>query len=262
MAEEFGMVLPGPGDQIRVVPVYHPDDPEQPANEAPALSPPHLTYQGGPLLTSVQVFCLYWGPAWQTATLSKLAKAVDKFFQDILTSALMDQLAEYDVPGKKIGHGKFLGSIHVPTPAPTKVVSDTAIQHLIQQEIATNPKVPHPTPNTLYFVYTPPGVSVNMGGGSSCKVFCGYHNAINQKVFYAVMPYPGCSGCTSSLSVLDALTGTSSHELCEAITDAVPGAGWYDNANGEIGDICAWKFKNVAGHNVQLEWSNKQNKCL
>jgi hypothetical protein len=26
--------------------------------------------------------------------------------------------------------------------------------------------------------------------------------------------------------------------LCEAITDPVPGAGWYNNLNGEIGDIC------------------------
>jgi hypothetical protein len=27
---------------------------------------------------------------------------------------------------------------------------------------------------------------------------------------------------------LEALTTTSSHELCEAITDPVPGQGWYD----------------------------------
>jgi hypothetical protein len=40
-------------------------------------------------------------------------------------------------------------------------------------------------------------------------------------------------------------TGTSSHELCEAITDAVPGTGWYEDTNGEIGDICAWNFKTV-----------------
>jgi hypothetical protein len=50
--------------------------------------------------------------------------------------------------------------------------------------------------------------------------------------------------------------------LCEAITDPVPGAGWYDNQNGEIGDVCAWRFKKVAGYNVQLEWSNAQNRCV
>jgi hypothetical protein len=75
------------------------------------------------------------------------------------------------------------------------------------------------------------------------------------------MPYPNCAGCLGGLAAVDALTGTSSHELCEAITDPVPGSGWYDNHDGEIGDICAWSFKNVAGYTVQLEWSNLQNKC-
>jgi hypothetical protein len=42
----------------------------------------------------------------------------------------------------------------------------------------------------------------------------------------------------------------------------VPGSGWYDQVNGEIGDICAWHFKKVAGYKVQLEWSNAQNKCV
>ena len=69
-------------------------------------------------------------------------------------------------------------------------------------------------------------------------------------------------GCLGGLTDLDALTQTSSHELCEAITDAVPGTGWYDDHNGEIGDICAWKAKKVGGYTVQLEWSNKANNCV
>jgi hypothetical protein len=42
-------------------------------------------------------------------------------------------------------------------------------------------------------------------------------------------------------------------ERVSGITDPIPGAGWYDDTNGEIGDICAWKFKTVAGYTVQLE---------
>ncbi len=61
---------------------------------------------------------------------------------------------------------------------------------------------------------------------------------------------------------LTALTSTSSHELCEAIADAVAGTGWYDDSNGEIGDICAWKTKTVAGYTVQQEWSNRANACV
>jgi hypothetical protein len=92
--------------------------------------------------------------------------------------------------------------------------------------------------------------------------FCGYHDSINSQIFYAAMPYPGCGGCLGGLADFDALTATSSHELCEAITDAVPGMGWYDDNNGEIGDICAWKMKQVGGYTVQQEWSNKANNCV
>ena len=75
------------------------------------------------------------------------------------------------------------------------------------------------------------------------------------------MPFPGCHGCTGNLSQLDALTSTSSHELCEAITDAIPGEGWYDDPNNEeIGDICAWQTKKIGDYTVQLEWSNKEGK--
>ena len=76
------------------------------------------------------------------------------------------------------------------------------------------------------------------------------------------MPYPGCRGCLGNLTVLDALASTSSHELCEAITDAVPGLGWYDDNNGEIGDICAWQTKKIGPWTVQLEWSNRANACV
>src|SRR5205814_7531889 len=113
----------------------------------------------------------------------------------------------------------------------------TAIQQMLQQQIAAKKGVPTPTANTLYFVYLPPGVRVVMGGSASCQAFCGYHNAIGGKAFYAGMPYPGWSGCTGGLAVFDALTSTSSHELCEAVTDPAPGPGWYHHVNGEVGEL-------------------------
>jgi len=133
---------------------------------------------------------------------------------------------------------------------------------MLQHEIATNAAFPQPTANTLYFVYLPTGVRVVQGGGSSCQAFCGYHSDIGGQIFYAAMPYPGCQGCTGGLSAFDALTSTSSHELCEAITDPIPGRGWYDDVHGEIGDICAWKTKKLGQYTVQLEWSNKSNNCI
>jgi hypothetical protein len=227
---------------------------------APATAP-HLTYRGGPLLSEVQVFVFFWGDAWQQDPHVALVQQINSFFDYVLTSEMMDQLAEYSVPGSAISHGTRTGSIELTT-APPSNVSDGDLKQLIQQEISSDPAVPQPNSSSLYFVFLPPGVRVGMDGGASCVNFCGYHNDIDGQVFYAVMPYPDCAGCTSGLSVIDALTATTSHELAEAITDPIPGQGWYDDQNGEIGDICAWQTKKLGDYTVQLEWSNNAGRCL
>jgi hypothetical protein len=250
------------GDPIRIVPLQTAEaalTPTAEAATAPA-APPSLTYRHGPLLGNVEVFTLFWGPAWQAAQRT-LVDELNQFLDFVLKSPLIDQLAEYSVPAYSIGHGQRTGTVTIVAPALKHSVSDTAIQHMLQSEIAGNSAVPQPTPDTLYFVYLPPGVRVIQGGSASCQAFCGYHNDISGQVFYTVMPFPGCHGCAGTLSTLDALTSTSSHELCEAITDPIPGRGWYDDVNGEIGDICAWKTKRLGQYTVQLEWSNKANRC-
>ena len=228
---------------------------------APAPVPAKLTYRNGPLLTSVQVFTIFWGAAWNQAPQSGLIPQINQFFDFILSSQLLDQLAEYSVPGKQIGHGARIGTLTLTKPAPGRTLQDSKIQQVLQQEIASG-ALPPSTPNTLYFFFLPPGVKVIQGGSASCKVFCGYHDAVNNGVFYAVMPYPGCAGCLGGVAAFDALTSTTSHELCEAITDPIPGQGWYDDNNGEIGDICAWQTRKLGNYTVQLEWSNAANRCI
>ena len=250
----------GPSDAIRIVPIRD-DGVLAPAPAAPPAAPPKLTYRGGPLLTSVQVFTFFWGDGWQGDPQAGLMSQIIQFFDYVVTSQLLDQMAEYSVDGNKIGRGANLGATPV-AGALGQSVDDSAIQQLIQQEISGNPAVPQPTPNSLYFVFLPPGVAVKLGADSSCVTFCGYHNDTNGQIFYAVMPYPDCTGCTGALTVLDALTSTTSHELCEAITDPVPGLGWYDDNNGEIGDICAWQTRQLDAYTVQLEWSNQAGKCI
>jgi hypothetical protein len=251
-------------DPIRIVPLH-------PGAGAEILAPaaaPQLTYRNGPLIESVEVFTVFWGAAWNSAPQDAMMTEVNQFFDFILTSALIDQLTEYNVPasagrpGYKISHGKRTGTTVITSPALGSSIQDNAIQKTLQNEIAGDSAFPKPTPNTLYFLYFPPGVKVIQGGASSCTAFCGYHNDINGQIFYAAMPYPGCAGCVGGLQPVDALTSTSSHELCEAITDAIPGQGWYDDTNGEIGDICAWKTKKIGKYTVQLEWSNKANGCV
>jgi hypothetical protein len=219
----------------------------------------HLAYFGGPLLTHVQVYNIFWGKKWSAGPGAGIATKLNDFYKAILVSPLIDQLAEYSVPGQSIGHGSLIGSKVITANAPVGSVTDTTVRTRLKGWISAR-TVPANTPNTLYFIYLDPGIVSIMGGSKSCSSYCGYHDAVG-KVYYSVMPYPNCAGCLGGLAAFDALTGTSSHELCEAITDPAPGSGWYDNHNGEIGDICAWSFKKVAGYTVQLEWSNVQNKC-
>lgn len=265
-------------DAVRIVPLHYPKpaytidelaaarsvtDFNELYDGKPYLAPANaqLSYRGGPLLTRPQVQVVYWGASWQSAPAAQaLVRGLDQFFRDILVSSLMDQLAEYSVGAQRMGHGRFLGSAVRSEQAPQGSVTDAAVRRQLQRWIRAG-TLAKTTAQTLYFIFLEPGIVSVMGGSRSCQSYCGYHNAVG-RVYYAVMPYPTCAGCLGGLSVLDALTATSSHELCEAITDPVPGTGWYDDNNGEIGDICAWQFRKLGAHTVQLEWSNAQRRCV
>lgn len=246
-------------DAIRIVPLQGVREARQTVvTIAPAT--PQLTYRGGPLLTAAKVVIVFWGARW-AADLQDLSNRINAFFDDIVQSALIDQLAEYSVPNYTIGHGSRAGSATITDQEPPQSVSDSAIQQFLQAQIDAG-HLPANDANTLYCVYLPPGVAVSQGGGQSCLSFCGYHNSTSSGLYYAVLPSPDCTGCLGSLASFAAITSISSHELCEAITDPVPGQGWYDDYNGEIGDICAWQTKVVDGYTVQLEWSNQRNACV
>lgn len=254
-------VIPRYEDPIRIVPLHIPQELIADLPHAGPTPQPQLTYRGGPLMANVKVFIVFWGAVWENAQ-STLASQIENFFQEILTSPLIDQLGEYSTAQYTIGHGQVIGKTVVTSPRPHRAISDTAIRNMLQHNISTNTDLPQPDANTLYFVYAPPGSAIVQGGSRSCQAFCGYHDSVGGQLFYAAMPFPNCNGCLGGLTIENALTSTSSHELCEAITDPIPGQGWYDDVNGEIGDICAWRTKTVGQWTVQLEWSNKAGKCI
>src|SRR5258708_39825667 len=102
---------------IRIVPL-HVDALAAPVSAA------RLTYRGGPLLQTTQVFVVFWGTAWE-GTQAPLVQQVNQFFDFVLTSALLDQLGEYSVPGKSIGHSSRTGSVS-PRTDPASTSSDPA----------------------------------------------------------------------------------------------------------------------------------------
>ncbi|KAJ3039210.1 hypothetical protein HDU99_010249, partial [Rhizoclosmatium hyalinum] len=129
-------------------------------------------------------------------------------------------------------------------------------------------------------------ITITQGGSASCSVFCAYHGTIDisslnvgtKYLFYGVMPDQGGScagGCGSNPSQVNNMFSVASHELAEAVTDAAVGLAtvigsplaWYDQTNGENGDICnAQQGTTVGGDGVtyvvQKTWSNADNACL
>jgi hypothetical protein len=241
---------------IRIVPPI----PTKKAKALAQAAPAHFTYRGGPLLSNVEVLNIFWGKNWPT-TLANTMENIDNFTDFIVTSSYINQLQEYGVPNHPIGFGQHANSYIVTDALLPPLLPDLLIRRMITKRITNGIFIP-PNPNTLYFVYLPPGVKVQAGFGLSCLNFCGYHDAIGSQIYYAVIPYPDCSPCRKGMPIFNALTVVASHELAEAITDPKPGTGWYDNTYGEIGDICAWKTKQLGGYTVQLEWSNTANGCV
>src|SRR5882762_11799581 len=96
---------------IRIVPLH----PGKRLAAAPQV-PPKLTYRNGPLLASAQVFTIFWGAAWKKNPQSGVVQQVNQFFDFILTSQLLDQLAEYSVPAQKIANGARTGTVTLTKP--------------------------------------------------------------------------------------------------------------------------------------------------
>jgi hypothetical protein len=261
-ARSRGTIPPALDDHVRIVPLWIPPALVAPAPGIQAPPAPQLSYRGGPLITAVEVCTLFWGQAWTAAAQQSLVTALNDFFGFIVASPYVDQLSEYDTAAFHIGRGRFVGTATVNAPALGTTVTDSAIRQMLEQQLTGKTSFPAAGPNTVYFVFLPPAVLVAAGGDRSCQAFCGYHDHINARIYYAVVPYPGCAGCLGGLGPLDALTSISSHELAEAITDPVPPQGWYDDTHGEIGDFCAWQNKRLGRYTVQLLWSNRVSGCV
>ena len=242
------------------------------ATDAPGPVGAHMNYNGGPVLSNVVIHTVYWGSS--VANQAEFNTAYGK----MVDSEYFDWLSEYNTPTQTIGRGSFGGSF-VDTSPPSGNVTDVQIQTELARLIRAG-SLPANDANNLYMIHFPPGVSITGPGGtsSSCVQFCAYHGTfvLNGKdAFYGVIPDLGgaCAGGCGPGSQFDNTTMVASHEVVEAVTDpavglatvAGPPLAWYDNSNGEIGDICAGPSIPPAvinGVTVQLEWSNRSNLCI
>jgi hypothetical protein len=250
--------------------------PKQHASAAPRDADPNaastqLKYYGGPVIPNVAVHAVYWGR--NVAFQSHL----NDFYSTIPSSNYLDWLSEYDTPTAHIGRGSFVGGTVIQPSHTSNNLTDEDIQAELAAQIDAG-NLPAPDgKNDLFMVHFPPSVSITAGTDVSCVQFCAYHSTFQKAdhmVFYGVMPdvkdtdcAQGCGGSAAQ----DNETSVASHEMVEAITDPAVGLApdgppvapmaWYNDPQGEIGDICNARQGHSNGFTVQLQWSNRQGKC-
>ncbi|KAJ3313315.1 hypothetical protein HDU76_002672 [Blyttiomyces sp. JEL0837] len=191
------------------------------------------------------------------------------------------QVSEYNTnsPAQAIGLGSFTGSYTESANLKTQLDDVNDIQPYLRNLVKSGTiKV---NENSYLPIHFAPGISITQGGSGSCQTFCAYHGTVNVQdlglgvkyLYYGVIPDQGgacAGGCGADPNPFNNLCSVASHELGEMITDPAVGVGrlaWYDNNNGEIGDICNANQGLIHGsdgtkYTVQAMWSNEKKACI
>ena len=223
-----------------------------------------VTYHGGGVLTHVKVEAVYLGDYWtKTPAGRSLAQSMDRFLSYVTHSSYMTMLGEYGVGTGSYARNDFVAQ-HF---AAGSVVSDASLRGLITREISAR-RLDAKTNESLYFVFTPPGVHVRDRDGhldSDRRYgFGGYHDDDGRGLYYSPVLVPG--GGQSASAALPGLTVVSSHELAEAVTDPRVSTrpSWYDDGKlVEIADLAeSAPSGRLNGYVVAPVWSQKYRRVV
>ncbi|CAN5352535.1 hypothetical protein BH09MYX1_BH09MYX1_10440 [soil metagenome] len=241
-----------------------------PADHTPL---PQVDYHGGRVLDTMKIVTVTFANDDQT-----LVGRLNDFGDTITNTPWWSETtSEYCAQPKNtpcIGPGSGGGHTSI-ADAPAASYTDSSgggastIQDFIKAHVIDK-TLPDPTMNTLYAIYFPKNVSINLDGSESCNSFGAYHNTVtlhnakNELVVSAYAIMPRCGGEQTT-------TTSASHEFVEAATDPDVGlnllsyymtSSLWAVAGGEVGDLCV-DFAGAndklveLGYTVQRSWSNK-----
>ena len=289
-------VQPVPAPALQTVRKYSVGGPTAHLSVASAPAGAHLSYYGGPVISNVRIVVVYWG----SGVSSVVTAGIPAYFQGITNSVWFDMLSEYSTnikpsgsattgTNQSIGRGSYVGAYTITPSVTSATITDAQIQtELLAQLNAGHLPLPQydlqGNADTEYMIYFPPGKTISQGGINSCQAggFCAYHGNVTYQAKYlpyTVMPDfsagSGCdTGCGSSTQFGN-VTSVTSHELAESVTDMAVGSAtqannpplaWYDNVNGEIGDICNAQESTISTptgvYTIQNQFSNAAGNCV
>lgn len=211
-----------------------------------------MNYYGGSVFSNVKVVTVMWNKD----VLQNTQDQIPLFTAALADSTYVDTAAEFDTKGaeavnghkstnQRIRRGTYLGQVVLTPKHKRKVLRDEDIQNELKYQIGLG-ALPPSDYNTLYMIYFPDDITIEIDGQASCVVFGAYHFATNDKrrakksnIFYSVEPE-----CNSGFGFL---TFAASHEFIEATTDNVPTPGvnpdypqaWNDSTGFETADKCS-----------------------
>lgn len=233
-----------------------------------------LANNGGPVMTGATVYNIIVNAQDESTWGGKIAQ----FENDLFGSGMINILDQY-IGQSASGAFAYGGDVSV-TYDTSQQLGDQDIYNIIYQVAQTN-GVGY---NNIYNVFLDSTVSQcsQNAGGCYGQQYCAYHGNTDYSdighVIYSVEPYQDIRGCQISSgsaspngSLVDSTASTLSHEMFEAFTDPdVPGnVAWYNQAMGEIGDICAPARGVTTGQvtlgsdvfEIQSEYSNNVHDC-
>ena len=242
----------------------------------------------GPISPTPKVYLVFWGKQWLTSDPAKVANDMKAMFKGLYGTAdtwgtILDQYCE----GLKAGTTNCgTAGFHVihPTVSPLRGIwfdsaanepSNPTAANIATE--ATNAAghfgntTQTPNYNAQYVILSATGTHPD---GFPNSGFCGWHDFTSTgfgKLAYTNLPYVpdlGAGACTTFTDgrLLSGIESTETHEYAETVTDFYPTAGWYNTANGEIGDECvnldAYVKLTTGTYDLQGLWSNSANKCV
>ena len=210
-----------------------------------------MNYYGGTVFSYANIVSVMWNKD----VLQNTQDQIPPLSAALVNSTYIDQAKEYSTKGvvainghkgtnQKIHRGTYFGQVVLKPHNTSKSLTDADVQQEIKRKIRKGVLPPRDR-NTVYMIYFPSYITINLDGLISCQSFGAYHFATNdaktakkKNIFYSVEPE-----CNSGFGFL---TFAASHEFAEAVTDNVPTPGsnpdwpqaWNDSAGYEVGDKC------------------------
>ncbi|HEV7516994.1 MAG TPA: hypothetical protein VGR07_11905 [Thermoanaerobaculia bacterium] len=233
-----------------------------------AASAANLTSHGGPVITSVHVVFIFWGPSFNNASSPDhtYATTLQTFRNQLGTTGWYSVLTQYCGSNGCIGLSNLGGGTPdlFDTSTPPTNVTDTAVRNEVNKYLLTHTK----DNSAIYMVFIPSTSFSSSGTSTSCGgpsfAYCSYHSWIGSGATatkYTIQPYPSCSGCqVPGWTAVQDQELLVAREIADTVTDPTRST-WWDSSGSEIADKCTLTFL-AGGFAYPYLWSNATGSCV